>query len=124
MSAGNFITSKYETSSPGLGGAIMPVRVQPETLFLTIAGVGNEPPAGAVSLPLRVSVSGGNSEYGVKPRRAVLRFTGTPPTGYSGDDVSVPLLTPAMAAAAVPGATGTYLLADVEVISAKPESFR
>lgn len=124
MSAGNFVTSRYETSSPGLGGVIMPIKVQPETILLTIAGVGNDPPAGAVDFPLRVSVSAGNSEYGVKARKATLRFTGTPPTGYSGDDVSVPLLTPAMAAAAAPGATGTYLLADVEVISAKPETFR
>ena len=124
MSAGNFVTSRYETNSPGLGGIIMPIKVQPETILLTIAGVGNDPPAGAVDFPLRVSVSAGNSEYGVRPRKATLRFTGTPPTGYSGDDVTVPLLTPAMAAAAAPGATGTYLLADVEVISTKPESFR
>jgi hypothetical protein len=102
----------------------MPIKIQPETTFLTLGGVGNEPPAGAVDLPLRVSVSGSNSEYGVKPRKATLRFTDGAPTGYSGDDVTVPLLTPAIAAVAAPGATGTYLLSDVEVISVKPESFR
>jgi len=124
MSAGNFVTSRYETNSPALGGIIMPIKVQPETLLLTIGGVTNDPPAGAIDFPLRVSVSAGNTQYGVRPRKATLRFTGAPPTGYSGDDVSVPLLTPAMAAAAAPGETGTYLSAAVEVMTTKPESFR
>lgn len=124
MSAGEFLATRYETSSPGLGGVIMPIKVQPETVLLTIAGVGNDPPAGAVDFPLRVSVSAGNREYGVKARRVTLRFTDGGPTGYSGDDVTVPILTPAVAAVASPGATGTYLLANVEVISTQPETFR
>lgn len=125
MSAGTFVTSRYETNSPGLAGAIMPIRVQPETILLTINGVGNDPPAGGSTLPLFVQVSASDNEYGVKPRKATLRFTSGAPTGYSGQDVSVPLLNPAIAAAAAtPGATGTYLLADVEVVSTKPEDFR
>lgn len=125
MSAGTFITTRYETNSPGLNGAIMPIRVQPETTFLTIGGVGNEPPAGNATLPLRVSVSATDNEYGVKPRKVTVRFTSGAPTGYSGQDVTVPLLTPAIAAAAaIPGATGTYLLSDIEVVSTKPEDFR
>lgn len=124
MSAGIFEVSKYETNSPALGGIIMPIRVQPETIAAIIGGVSNAAPAGDVDVPLRVSVSAGNTEYGVKPRKAVLRFTGAAPADYSGDDVSIALLTPAIAAAAIPGATGTYLGAAVEVISSRPESFR
>lgn len=125
MSAGNFVLSRYETNSPGLGGIIMPIKVQPETIALVVGGVNNDPPAGAADFPLRVSVSAGKSEHGVRPRKATLRFTGAAPAGYSGDDVTVPLLTPAIAAAAAaPGATGTYLASAVEVVSTSPESFR
>ena len=126
MSAGAFILSRYETSSAALGGIIMPIKIQPETEALVIGGVTNTPPAGAVDFPLRVSVSATDGEYGVKPRKVTLRFTDPAdvPTGYSGQDVIVPLLTPAAEAAAIPEAVGTYLTKAVKVISTKPEDFR
>lgn len=126
MSAGEFELSKYETSSTALGGVIMPIKVQPETLAAVIGGVTNTPPAGAVDFPLRVTVSGSNGEYGVKPRKATLRFTDQAdlPTGYSGQDVTIPLMTPTIEAAALPGATGTYLTKAVTVVAVKSETFR
>lgn len=126
MSAGVFELSKYETSSAGLGGIIMPIKVQPETLAAVVGGVTNAPPTGDVDFPLRVSVSATNGEYGVKPRKVTLRFTDQAdlPDGYSGQDVTIPLMTPAAAAAALPGATGTYLTKAVTVVSIKPETFR
>lgn len=126
MSAGVFTISKYETNSPALGGVIMPIRVQPETLAAVIGGVANAAPTGDVDFPLRVSVSATDGEYGVKPRKVTLRFTDQAdlPDGYSGQDVTIPMMTPAIAAAAIDGAAGTYLTKAVTVVSTKPEDYR
>lgn len=84
MSAGVFEISRYESSE--LAGQIMNIRVQPETIAAEINGTSNAAPAGAVTLPLFALVSGGNSEYGVKPRKVTLRFTnqGSLPAGVLG----------------------------------------
>ena len=126
MSAGVFQLSKYETNSAALGGVIMPIKVQPETLAAVVGGVTNAPPAGGVDFPLLVSVSATKGEYGVKPRKVTLRFADQAdlPPGYSGQDVTIPLMTPAAAAAALPGATGTYLTKAVTVVRVKQEDFR
>lgn len=121
MSAGEFDRAKYELSSDN-GGGIASVRVQPETIAATIAGVANDEPAGDVNLPVTAKVSKGKREFGIGCRTVTLEFTGTPPDGYSGDPVTIPGLTPAFFAAAVKGATGTYLSQDVEVVGRSPES--
>ena len=124
MSAGAFEISKYESTL--LGGAIMPVKLQQETIDMTIAGVANAPPADPVDLALFAQVSKGKREYGVGCRKVLIRFTDPAdlPDGYKGDDLYVPVLTEAAAAAFIPGAIGTYLGSPIVVQSELPENKR
>ena len=126
MSAGPFEIVAYETSDPDLGGAVLPIKIQPETALLFIAGTVNAPSVTPINWPVRVAASAGNNEYGVKPRRVTIRFTDQAvlPDGYKGDDLMLPVLTTAAAAAYVVGSTGTYLGAPVQVISKSPERYR
>ena len=121
MSAGEFIIANYQTTE--LGQQIMPIRIQPKTAQLFIAGTANAGSTSAITLSLRVRVNGGNSEYGVKPRKVTVRFTDETdlPDGYSGDDLTVPILTQAAYDAYLVGSTGTYLGSPVQVVSRKPE---
>lgn len=123
MSAGNFIRSKYETSLEN-GGGIYPIRIQPETAQLTIAGQANAAPAGNIDQLVTAKANKSNGAYGVGARAVTLAFTGAPPDGYSGENVRVAVLTPDAFAAYTVGATGTYLGAAVEVVSRLPESVR
>lgn len=121
MSSGKFTISRYESTE--LAGAIMPIKLQEETLVFA-AGSANTPPTGAVTIPLYVSVGRNNSEYGVKPRKVRIRFTGAPPAGYSGDDLVIPVLTQAAYAAYTPGVTGQYLGSPIVIVSRSPERAR
>lgn len=121
MSSGPFVNTKYESNE--LGGAIMNLRVQEETLVFA-AGTANQPPAGAVDLPLFASVSRNRGEYGVKTRKITIEFTGTPPAGYTGDNLVIPVLTEAAYLAYIPGTTGTYLGAPIRIVSRTPEFAR
>jgi len=122
MSAGNFTFSKYESNS----GSIYKIRVQPETLTATIDAVANDAPAGDVDQEVSAKASGGKREIGMIARTVTLRFTGTVPTNYSGDDVTVPVMqsstydswtTPA-------DKTGTYLGSAVKVVGQSAERKR
>lgn len=126
MSAGAFQIVGYETSDPDLGGVVMPIRVQPETLALNIGGTANAASGSAIDFPIRVQTSAGNTEYGVKPRKVTLRFTDQAdlPDGYKGTDLTVPVMTPAAFASYTVGATGTYLTKAVQVVAKKNESYR
>lgn len=118
MSAGGFARSRYAADSDD----IHPIRVQPETLSLTVGGVANAAPAGAVTSPISAKVSKGNRGVGLKPRTVTIVFTGTAPTGYKADSpITLPLLTEAAYDAASKGATGSYLGGAIEVISKSPE---
>lgn len=121
MSAGPFEIAFYESTE--LGGQIMPIRIQPETAQIFVAGTVNASAAGPATLDLFVRTSGGNNEYGVKPRKVTLRFTDPAdlPDGYSGDDITLPVLTIAAFAQYTTGATGTYLGSPVQVVSRKSE---
>lgn len=123
MSAGRFTVSRYEASTDN-GGGIYAIRVQPETLGLALGGTTNDPPAGASNQPINARARKGVREYGVGARAVRLRFTGTLPDGYSGDEVTVPVLTPALFASATPGTAGVYLTVPVAVVSRLPERFR
>ena len=81
MSAGSFSRSKYESDT----GYIHPIRVQPETLALTLASTANSAPTGVISSGISARVSNGNRQLGLKPRHVVVAFTATPPAGYSED---------------------------------------
>lgn len=114
MSAGAFENSFYELSAEN-GGFIMACRVQPETLAASINSVANAAPAGPADAPGSATISQGRRSAGVNMRYVSLKFTASPPTGYSGDNVRIPVLSPTTFAAWTKGATGTYLGVAVEV---------
>lgn len=123
MSAGDFVNSKYQSDE----GGIYAIRVQPETLALTINGTANTAPAGDVDQEGLARVSGSRRRIGLKARLVRFRFTAAPTGGgYSvGDILSLPILTQATYNA-IPkaGATGTYLGAAIEVVGKSPQGGR
>jgi hypothetical protein len=123
MSAGAFVISRYESNE--LGGAIMPVRVQPETLLLFIGGTANSPSQETVNLGLFAQVGKNKGAYGVGCRHVTLRWLGAPPTGYKeGEVIRLPVMTLAAYGTYTPGSEGQYLGAGVVVVSRTPESAR
>jgi hypothetical protein len=123
MSAGDFSSdAKYEDNA----GLIYRIRVQPETLALTDGTTANASPAGAITEKVRARARLGRREYGVRARYVTVRFTGTLPDGYSGEDLNVPVMTQAAfnAYTATVGVTGTYLGAPIEFIGGENEKIR
>lgn len=124
MSAGNFIFSRYRsTSLPG--DPVMIARIQPETQDLVLGGAANEPGGATVTLPLRVNISGNTNSLGVKPRTVTLRWVTNVPEGYAPNGVlRVPILSPELWDAVDPGiTTGTYLGGTVRVVGKSPERY-
>lgn len=126
MSAGAFSRVGYQASYNA--AAIHPIRVQPETLALsvTIGGtaVTNTAATGAITTPTSVRVGGGRRRRGVNARLIRIQFSGTPPTGYkAGSTITLPALNAALLAAPN-GATGTYLGQPIVVIGTSPETTR
>jgi hypothetical protein len=121
MSAGEFEISIYETNE----GNFAAVKIQPETAAAIVDNVTNAAGAGPVNQEARASVSKGKRTNGINCRRVTLEWTGTVPTGYSGDPVTIPALTPAFYAACNPNnasATGTYLGEQVRAVGRSPET--
>lgn len=113
MSAGAFIISTYETD----GGTFMPIRVQPETLTLTIEGTANAAPANpSSSVHGSARVGGGKRQLGVKARYVRISFGATPPTGYKpNSSLTLPILQRSVWQGISKGNTGTYLASTVTV---------
>lgn len=105
MSAGAYNRSRYTRNN----GDIHPIRVQPETLTLTIGSTANSAPTGTATSDISASVSKGRKGIGLKARSITFVFTGTAPTGYKQDSpITLPALQEAIWDLAVKGATGTY----------------
>ena len=128
MSAGDFLTNAvYETND----GNLVSIRIQPETLTLTLNTVANSQLAGPIdpSYP-SAKVSGGRRTLGINARKVRVKFTGALPPGYSGgkDTISLPVLTLAVFTGYGKGQTGTYTLNgtdyDVEFVGKTPEAIR
>lgn len=120
MSAGSFIFSRYETDE----GDIFDIKVQPETLTLSLNGATNTAPTGAVDGTGSVNVSGSLRQNGVNARRVRFRFSGEPPTGYKPSSViSLPILQQSVyeTMTATRGATGTYLGAAIQLVGGTKE---
>lgn len=116
MSAGEFNrTARYEMDAAN-GGYITKARVQPETLAATDGTTVNAIPEGSVDLPISAYARKGKKEYGVGMRRVILTNPSPVPTGYTGEDVSIPVMTPATYGAWAIGATITYLDSDWELL--------
>ena len=125
MSGGDYIRSLYELN----GGSIAPIRIQPETLTLTLNSVANAAPAGTATAGFpSAKVSGTRRSFGINTRKVRVKFTGTLPPGYSGgkDTISLPVLQPSVFNGYAKGQTGTYTLEgtayDVEFVGKSTET--
>lgn len=124
MSAGSTILSVYDSD----GGNSFNIRIQPETLTLTLATVANAAGSGtpAAGLP-SAKVSGGRRSIGVNARLIRIRFTGTLPPGYKMDGIiALPVLQQSVFNGYAKGQTGTYTLNttdyDVVAVGKTPET--
>lgn len=119
MSAGPFLLRFYEADS----GETHIIKSQPETAVLSLNGAPNALPAGPATSPFWAEAGKGKTEYGLSPRMIVLRWTGTPPTGYQ-QNARVKVVV--YQASTFNGATilspATYLGASAEVVGKIPEN--
>ena len=122
MSSGAFISSRYAASYAA--NAIHPIKIQPETTGLTIAGAINTPPSGVATNPISAIGSLGRRALGLKPRKVSFKFTSdTPQAGLyrEGAVLTLPWLNPFTEGQFAKGATGSYLGEAIEVVSTSPE---
>jgi len=113
MSAGAFSFTRYEYN----GGAIVRrIRVQPETLGLTLGGTANTAPTAALA-PTGLETlkfRSGRRGFGVKPRTVTVRMTADG-TGSTGDYLgtgslhTIPILQESVWQGYAAEQTGTYL---------------
>jgi hypothetical protein len=90
MSAGSFVISKYLCTATQ---DVHPIRVQPETLLISVAGTENTPPAGALSSPISAQSSQSRRALGVNARTITFKYPAPAPTGYKADSpITVPWL--------------------------------
>lgn len=120
MSAGNFVNTRYEMDASN-GGYITKARVQPETVAATDGTTPNAAPAEAVDLPVSAYSSKGKREYGIRMRAVLLDQPATPPTGYSGNPLRIPVLQEATYAGWAIGASINYLGTSWNLLDKIPE---
>jgi hypothetical protein len=121
MSAGTFNTNaRYELDAAN-GGYICKARVQPETIAADVGGTANAIPAGAVNLDISAYSSKGKREYGIRMRYVAVDLPAATPTGYAGEPLRFPVMTPATYAAWSVGDTVAYLGTDYEITDKVPE---
>lgn len=90
MSAGRFTKSFYSSNKTGL---IHPIRVQEETLALSVGGVANAAPAGPATSPISAQVSQSKRSLGLNARTVTIKFPTAAPTGYKVDSpITLPWL--------------------------------
>lgn len=120
MSQGKFARARYQSDVPT---RIYQIRVQPETLLLTINGTANPSPEGAANQSVSAKVSGGRRTSGISARKVRIQFAGeTAPAGYAaGQIISLPVLTPTLFNAIEKGGLGTYLGQAIVVVGKTPE---
>lgn len=90
MSVGPFIDAKYQRN----GGNVQAIRIQPETLTLTIGGTDNTEPAPEINSARGTSASGRRSILFTGARRVGIRITGGTSPFAVGTVHYVPVLTP------------------------------
>lgn len=122
MSAGAFTLTRYEDDK----GNIHPIRVQPETITMSLGAGSNSPPADPVDTESYVRATGGKRRYGILARRVALAWTAAPPAGYkAGSLVVVPILSSALWNTLIEGVTtGSYLGSNVVVVGLRSQAGR
>lgn len=124
MSAGVFETHLYSSNETG---TLHPIRIQPETLSLSLGGTANAAATGTAILP-SAQVSKGKRSIGINARTVTVKFSAAnAPEGYKADSpITVPWLqNNAAFTGAVPKVTVvTYLGATAILVGKSPEFVR
>lgn len=90
MSAGAFSNARYESDL----GTVHLIKVQEETLTMTVGGTANAAPTDAIDSVFAAETSRGAKAYGLRPRKINVSFTTEPPTGYRPyTSLQLPILT-------------------------------
>ena len=99
------------------------VELDDVTLTMNISGTAVIQPAGPATSPFWAKVSRGATEYGLRPRKIGVCFTGAAPgTLESGPTYPVTILSPTDFAAATIGSTVTYQGESAQVRTKSPEN--
>lgn len=104
MSIGQFTVSRYQNDDGGVHG----IRIQPETLTLTLGSSVNTPVADAINEISRAKVSGSRRAYGVHARTVTIKLTAAGASGAVGSVLRLPWLTIGSFSGIKNDATGTY----------------
>jgi hypothetical protein len=127
--AGKFTSAFYESSD--VAGRTFAIRVQPETLTLTVGGVANVGVAGPATESIGILVGGSQRRRGAHSRKVRVAFTGAVPDGYSPSSIlSLPVLNIALweQLNTAPDQTGTITIAGaalgIKVVGLTPERAR
>jgi len=123
MSQGAFQIVNYGSNKLA---TVHPIRIQPETLTLTIGGVTNSAPVGSAVLP-SAQVSQGKRKKGLNARTVTFKFApGQAPTGYKPESpISLPWLqNNATFNGTFAGQAGTYQGGDIVVVGTANETAR
>ena len=123
MSQGSFQIVNYGSDKLS---TVHPIRIQPETLTLTIGGTTNAAPPGSAILP-SAQVSQGKRKKGLNARTVTFKFApGSQPTGYKPESpITLPWLQDNAAfSGAFAGQTGSYQGEDIVVVGTANETAR
>lgn len=121
MSSGAFENGKYGSNTTG---GIHAVRVQPETKALTLGGVANAYPTGAVDSTPSAQIGRGKRSIGINARTVSIRLTATLAGYKSGSTIVLPWFVASTFDALTVGSTGTYLATACELVGKSPERVR
>jgi len=120
MSSGAFEAGRYSTND----GDVYACRAQPESKGLTLGGVANSYPTGAVTQKTSANLTGSSRQNGVTARRIRVRLTATL-AGYLPNAVlTVPIFNTTLYNGVVPNAVGTYLGTAVIFVGRTAESVK
>lgn len=121
MSSGIFTTTSYASNTLG---DVHRIRLQPETLALTLGGTANAAPSGTAVLP-SAQISKSKRALGINARTVTIKFgPGDAPDGYKDDSpITLPWLQNNSAfLTSVPGITAvTYLSVAAILVGTAPE---
>jgi hypothetical protein len=122
MSSGAFQTATYQSDA----NTVHRIRVQPETLALTLAGAANNPIVGTIDSPFAAQSGTSRRSYGLHARLVRFKFLeGSVPAGYLPQStLQLPWLDRTTFNAIQAGQQGTYLGSTIEVIGKSPEVSR
>lgn len=122
MSAGAFSDSYYLSTQLG---TVHPIRVQPETIALTLGGQANTAPSGTGAIGPSAQVGGGRRSIGINARTVSIRLTASLAGYKDGSIIRLPWLANSTFAALTPKVTtGTYLGTACLLVGKSPETVR